>query len=153
MGNVCACQDGLLTSFEQPSAHSGLPWRSVHSLIITFCMIEVVKLVQIEEEGKRGMTECDKESSVHTHTHTHLLKYTRIQTSGISVYRDCLVNSNITGWSIPPLLDVNQIEISQKSYQQCQHKKGDSLALVLMLHIISAETALVLISHWSFSTC
>lgn len=76
MGNVCACQDGLLTSFEQPSAHSGLPWRSVHSLIITFCMIEVVKLVQIEEEGKRGMTECEEERSTHTHTHSPTEVYT-----------------------------------------------------------------------------
>jgi len=72
MGNVCACQDGLLTSFEQPSAHSGLQCRSVHSLIITFCMIEVVKLVQIEKGGMRGMRSVRKRAT-HTPTHTQAL--------------------------------------------------------------------------------
>lgn len=72
MGIACACQDGLLTSFEQPSAHSGLPCRSVHSLIITFCMIEVVKLVQIEQGGMRGMRSVRRRA---THTHTHALAY------------------------------------------------------------------------------
>lgn len=85
MGNVCACQDGLLTSFEQPSAHSGLPCRSVHSLIITFCMIEVVKLVQIEEGGKRKKAEC--EAWGNTFTYTVLQKHTRMQTSDLSVHR------------------------------------------------------------------
>lgn len=94
MGDVRACQDGLRTSFEQPSAHSGLSWWSVRSLIITFCMIEVVQLVQI----KRGTVEC-RESDTRPQIYTQ---------AGASD-SECLVNSNITGWSSRPLLDGNQI--------------------------------------------